>query len=178
MEVLFKTVHGSRLYGLAHENSDEDFYTVVIQPARRGWPGRQPKANYSKQKISGSEDSVVVGFGTWIEQCKSGVPQALEAMFSDMVIEDHIPNLRAAFRAGPACWPKYLDTIKSFAYAEKDSYKRKRHALRLALNLSEMSRTGRFNPTLNPVRAVMITDWADNDSDTVYELAKWVAWHR
>jgi hypothetical protein len=99
-------------------------------------------------------------------------------MFSDMVIEDHIPNLRAAFRAGPACWPKYLDTIKSFAYAEKDSYKRKRHALRLALNLSEMSRTGRFNPTLNPVRAAMITDWADNDSDTVYELAKWVAWHR
>lgn len=179
MDVLFKTVHGSRLYGLAHENSDEDFYTVVMRPSRDLRYNRQPKANYSKQKISGSEDSVVVGFGTWIEQCKSGVPQALEAMFSDMVVVDHISEFRSAFTAGPACWPKYMDTIKSFAYAEKDSFKRKRHALRLALNLNEMARTGRFNPTLSPEYADMVTGLARlNDADTVYECAKLLAWQK
>jgi predicted nucleotidyltransferase len=177
MDVIFKTVHGSRLYGLAHENSDEDFYTVVIPPRRNGLPGRQPKAKYAKQNITGNEDSTVVGFGTWIEMCKSGVPQALEAMYSDMVIEDRIPNLRKAFRAGPACWPKYLDTIKSFSHSEKDAFKRKRHALRLALNLNEMARTGRFNPTLTPDDANFITELAKlNDADTVYEIAKILVW--
>lgn len=176
MEVLFKTVHGSRLYGLAHENSDEDFYTVVSKAVRPTNVYRQERARYAKQSIAGSEDSMTVDFGTWMEMCKSGVPQALEAMFSDMAIVDRIEPFRKSFTAGPAVWPKYLDTIKSFAYAERDSYKRKRHALRLALNLSEMSRTGRFNPTLSPAHAAMITKWAHDDADAVYELAILLAW--
>lgn len=77
-ETLFKTVHGSRLYGLSHANSDEDYYTVVTKRPSDTRFGRQTRARYAKQKINGNEDSMVVDFGTWVEQCRSGVPQALE----------------------------------------------------------------------------------------------------
>lgn len=168
--VLFKTVHGSRLYGLAHENSDEDFYTVVDKVKNR-------KARYAKQSIIGDEDSMVVDFGTWVDMCKSGVPQALEAMFSDMAVEDHIAEFRASFRAGTQCYDRYLRTIKSFALSETDPFKRKRHSLRLALNFNQMRETGRFNPTLHPKQAEAIS-WAAEywTGEEVYRFALDLAW--
>src|SRR6478609_10168395 len=108
MEVLFKTVHGSRLYGLSHENSDEDFYTVVSKV-------KTNRAKYSTHKITGSEDSVVADFGTWLEQCRKGVPQALEAMFSEMPLVDEISEVRSGFRVGTEVYNTYLRTMKSFA---------------------------------------------------------------
>lgn len=175
-EVLFKTVHGSRLYGLAHANSDDDFYTVVSKKQMDTHFGRQPKARYAKQKITGNEDSMVVDVGTWMEMCKAGVPQALEAMFSNMVIEDNIPNLRAGFRVGTGVYIRYLRTIKSFALAEDVTTKKRRHALRLALNLREMAETGRFNPTLSDNWARYITNMAYKSHEDVYGLAKILAW--
>lgn len=176
-ETLFKTVHGSRLYGLSHANSDEDFYTVVTKRLTDTRFGRQTRARYAKQKINGQEDSMVVDFGTWVEMCKSGVPQALEAMFSNMPVgDDRIADFRRGFRAGPACWERYYRTIKSFALAEDDSIKKRRHALRLALNLRDMSRYGRFNPTLSPDDARYITDMAHKGHDDVYGLALCIAW--
>lgn len=168
--VLFKTVHGSRLYGLAHANSDEDFYTVVDKV-------KTAKARYAKQKIVGDEDSMVVDFGTWVDMCKSGVPQALEAMFSNMAVEDHIAEFRADFRVGTGVYDRYLRTIKSFALTEVDPFKRKRHALRLALNFKEMRGTGRFNPTLNEKQAAGISDMAELwTGEEVYEFALSLAW--
>jgi predicted nucleotidyltransferase len=175
-QVLFKTVHGSRLYGLAHADSDDDFYTVVSKDQTDNRWGRQTKARYAKQKISGNEDSMVVDFGTWVEMCKNGVPQALEAMFSDMALEDNIAEFRRSFRAGPTAWERYYRTIKSFALAEDDSIKKRRHALRLALNLSEMARTGRFNPTLSAEDARYVTNMATKSHDDVYGLALCLAW--
>jgi hypothetical protein len=174
-ETLFKTVHGSRLYGLAHAGSDEDFYTVVT---KKPVPtGRQVKARYAKQKISGDEDSMVVDFGTWVEMCRSGVPQALEAMFSDMAIgDDRIKDFRAGFRVGTEVYERYFRTIKSFALAEDEGIKKRRHALRLALNLNEMARKGRFNPTLSADDARYITDMAHKGHEDVYGLALCIAW--
>lgn len=173
---LFKTVHGSRLYGLAHTDSDEDFYTVVTKKPVPS--GRQVKARYAKQKITDDEDSMVVDFGTWVEMCKSGVPQALEAMFSDMVIgDDRIKDFRAGFRVGTGVYDRYMRTIKSFALSENDPFKRKRHALRLACNLREMRETGRFNPTLSIVEARAVTTLAERcGGEQAYELAKIIAW--
>lgn len=169
-EVLFKTVHGSRLYGLAHAGSDEDFYTVVTK-------GKQARARYAKQKIDGNEDSMVVDFGTWVDMCKSGVPQALEAMFSNMPVgDDRIADFRRSFRTGPECWERYFRTIKSFALSEDDSLKRRRHALRLALNLNEMARTGRFNPTLSAEDARYITWMSSKGHEDVYGLGLCLAW--
>lgn len=177
MEVLFKTVHGSRLYGLAHAGSDEDFYTVIAKPQRDTRFGKQTKARYAKQTILDGEDSVVVDFGTWVEQCKSGVPQALEAMFSDMAVVDNIAEFRKSFRAGSGVADRYFRTIKSFSYSDRDPFKRKRHALRLALNLNELGQTGRFNPTLSPEWADYITRRAKaRTQDEIYGEALCLAW--
>lgn len=174
-EVLFKTVHGSRLYGLSHANSDEDFYTVVT---KKPYTGRgQGKARYAKQKINGDEDSMVVDFGTWVEMCRSGVPQALEAMFSDMPIgDDRIADFRRGFRVGTEVYERYFRTIKSFALAEDEGIKKRRHAPRLALNLNEIGKRGRFNPTLSAEDARYITDMAHKGHDDVYGLALCLAW--
>lgn len=166
-QVLFQTPHGSRLYGLNHAGSDEDWYTVVIKPPTK-------KKKYSTHKIVGDDDSVVVDFGTWLTLCEKGVPQALEAMFSTVPTVDKLADLRAGYRAGPAAYDTYLRTIKSFAL--QDEFKPKRHALRLALNMSDMRETGRFNPTLSPLRVSIINQAAHLDAETVYTLAKEAAW--
>lgn len=174
MDVLFRTPHGSHLYGLAHENSDRDYYTVV---AKKPYTGRgQGKAKYSKQTIVDGLDSVVVDFGTWVEQCRSGVPQACEAMFSNQAEVDKVADFRRQFRLGTEAWPRYLRTIKSFAYSETDEYKRKRHALRLALNFNALSRAGRFNPTLSPALVVVVSSVAEMSPDEVYKSAMYLAW--
>lgn len=176
-ETLFKTVHGSRLYGLAHANSDEDFYTIVTKRQADTRVGRQTKARYAKQTIIGDEDSMTVDVGTWLEMCRSGVPQALEAMFSDMPVgDDRLADLRAAYRTGPETWERYYRTIKSFALQEDETTKKRRHALRLALNLNQMARTGRFNPTLSLEDARYISAMAHKSHEDVYGLGLCLAW--
>lgn len=164
---LFRTVHGSRLYGLAHAGSDNDWYTVVSKV-------KTNRAKYSTHKVIDTEDSVVVDFGTWLEQCRKGVPQALEAMFSQMPVYDEIPALRAGWRCGTEVYDTYFRTIKSFAFQEE--YKKRRHALRLALNLNELGKTGRFNPTLSDEDARWISAMATKTHEDVYGLALCTAW--
>lgn len=176
-EVLFKTVHGSRLYGLSHADSDEDFYTVVTKQSTATRFGRQTRARYAKQKIDGNEDSMVVDFGTWVEMCKSGVPQALEAMFSNMPVgDDRIADFRSGFRVGTEVYERYFRTIKSFALSEDKTIKKRRHALRLALNLRDIGRYGRFNPTLSVEDARFITNMAHKSHEDVYGLGLCIAW--
>lgn len=169
MEVLFKTVHGSRLYGLAHENSDHDFYTVVSKV-------KTAKAKYAKQSIIDGVDSTVVDFGTWLHQCEIGVPQALEAMFSEQALVDKIEPFRLGYRGGSQCWDRYLRTIKSFAMDEENNFKKKRHALRLALNLNHLMRHGRFNPTLSAEDADLLSIAADGSQENVYATAMYMVW--
>ncbi len=50
--VLFKTPHGSHLYGLAHADSDKDFYTVLdkVPTARaRSRSSTTPRATSSRR---------------------------------------------------------------------------------------------------------------------------------
>jgi len=167
--VLFKTVHGSHLYGLAHENSDNDFYTVLDKVKNK-------KARYAKQKIVDSEDSMVVDFGTWLGMCVNGVPQALEAMFSTMPLYDDIRQFRAGFRVSTGASERYLRTITNFCFTQDP--KRKRHGLRLALNMHDFLREGRFNPTLNANEADYVTEQAKKDCDAVYAIAMNIALDR
>lgn len=161
-KVLFKTVHGSRLYGLAHVDSDYDFYTVVDKV-------KTAKARYAKQKITDDEDSMVVDFGTWLGMVERGVPQACEAMFSDMAWYDDIADLRAGYRIGTGALERYLRTITSFCMTQDP--KRKRHGLRLALNAYDFQMHGRFNPTLTPNEVDFVTEVAKKDCDLVYAYA-------
>lgn len=171
MEVLFKTVHGSRLYGLSNDNSDYDFYTVVSKV-------KTARAKYARQSIIDGVDSVVIDFGTWLGQCQAGVPQALEAMFSNQTVGiDQLEGFRLGYMAGTQCWERYLRTIKSFALDEENTFKKKRHALRLAINFQDMRRYGRFNPTLVQDDVDAINESAKYDPQQVYDLALGIAWY-
>ena len=165
--VLFKTVHGSRLYNLANADSDNDYFTLCTNRPKT-------RARYAKQSITGQEDSLVMDFSTWLQSCQKGVPQALEAMFSTMAIVDEIAAFRASYRVGTGVFDTYFRTIKSFALQE--GHKKKRHALRLALNLREMAETGRFNPTLSSEDVAYVSAYAHKGNEDVYGLAKAIAW--
>lgn len=167
--VLFKTVHGSRLYGLNHADSDEDFYTVVDKV-------KTARARYAKQTITDDEDSMVVDFGTWLGMCVNGVPQALEAMFSEYVVYDSIEDFRYGYRVSTGASERYLRTITSFTMTQDP--KRKRHGLRLALNMYDFQRTGRFNPTMTRQEAEWATEQAKKDCDAVYATAMSIALDR
>lgn len=146
--MLFKTLHGSHLYGLAHEESDTDYYVVVNTHRNR-------RARYAKQTIVNGIDTMTVDFGTWINMCQSGVPQALEAMFSQMPEVDQLSEFRNAFRVGDGARDRYYRAIDNFTATE--DFKKNRHALRLALNIRDALRYGRFNPTLLPYQV----EWVD-----------------
>lgn len=164
--VLFKTVHGSRLYGLNHKDSDEDFY--VITPTRKV----SRKIN-AKQTIVGDQDVTALDFKSFVSLSHKGVPQALEAMFSRASKSDFFEDYRQNYYASDGeVIHTYMKTIKSFSMTEKDPFKRKRHALRLSLNLEELMYTGRFNPTLNQGDVLKITRLAHKEGLSYYkELA-------
>lgn len=166
-KILFQTPSGSRLYGLAHENSDEDWYTVVEKVPRK-------KKHYSTHEIVGNVDSVVVDFGTWQDFCMEGVPQALEAMFSKMATVDRIAEFREGFRAGRN-YDKYERAIKAFALDNDNSFKHKRHALRLAVNLRDLRRHDRFDPTLDSTHVALVNSLASLSPENVYNDALAIA---
>lgn len=147
-EIIFKTVHGSRLYGLDHENSDNDYYVVLADTTGRVKP---------HQTIVDKIDTMSLGLAEFDKLAHKGVPQVLEAMFSRKVTGDPIEAYRKAYRASdPEVIRTYFRTIKNFSLS--DDFKRRRHAARLVLNLNEMLKTGRFNPTLSPAQAQLITE--------------------
>lgn len=155
--LIFSTPHGSRLYGLHHVDSDYDRFDVY------GWDKFRPK-----QTIAGSDDVTKASFDRFMLYCDKGVPQYLEAMFSQMatvneikgITDTYVPNMTNVNET-------YNRTIKSFWMfgMENDDYKRRRHAWRLWLNLQDMRQTGRFNPTLQPFEILFVERSADkNDS--------------
>lgn len=169
MKVLFKTIAGSRLYGLAHEDSDWDYYTVVDRVAKR-------KPAYHTHSIVDGLDSTVVDFGTWVNDCQKGVPQALEAMFSQKAEYDEIAEFRAAFVGGREYYA-YNSVMKVMKFEHADSFKHRRHMLRLGINLSDLRMFGRFNPTLSRDVIDLISAHAEiDDMETCYESAKRVAY--
>jgi hypothetical protein len=168
--ILYKTIHGSRLYGMAKPDSDYDYFTVVDKVKNR-------RAKYAKHTIVDSLDSNVVDFGTFMNGCSRGVPQYLEAMFSTNPEIDEIADLRAGYRVGThEVLDRYLRTIKSFSFDEKNPFKSKRHALRLALNFKEIRTRGRFNPKLDRIQIALINSLAELSAENVYNDALAIAW--
>lgn len=164
--VLFKTIHGSKLYGLANAGSDDDFY--VITPTR--YTSRQINA---KQTIQGTNDVTAVDFSSFVKLVNNGVPQALEAMFSRKAKSDFFEDYRQAYYASdPQVIHTYMRTIKAFSLSS-GNYKRRRHALRLCINLEELLYSGRFNPTLSKANAIRISRIAfKEDKQYLAELKK------
>ena len=132
------TPHGSRLYNLAHANSDNDTFEV--------WLGRR-----TRQSIQGADDVLRVSYDDFLKGVAKGVPQFLEALYSPYKTVDRLDHLNLH----PSYWTTvntYLRTIKSFWRddpTDPRDFKLRRHSARLALNLQEFMEKGRFNPVLD-----------------------------
>lgn len=137
-EVIFETVHGSRLYGLSHVNSDMDRYIVTTGDYR------------PRHAVTEESDTLMVGFVRFLTYAQMGSHQSVEALFSPVKqwhsrrdqIEPHLLGMRIT---GPFVASKYERTIKAFCYGDR---KRRRHAARLSFNLADLRREGRFNPVM------------------------------
>ena len=153
MTRLLRTVHGSRLYGLHHADSAYDWFEV------HGWDKSR-----SKQKITGDQDTVRTSLDSFLWNCNRGVPQFLEAMFSQQCTVNEIPFITEAYRpAIDATRITYRRTIKKLWLkgVEENNVKFKRHAVRMHFNLEDMQGTGRFNPTLNDFDKQLVHVLAD-----------------
>lgn len=130
------TIHGSRLYGTHHENSDWDWYTVV--------PGKVKP----HQTIVNGKDSVVIGLDPFLSLCGKGVPQALEALWSPVASVDPLyASLLRSFRPSRGAVVVHRRTALSQAHGD---HKRRRHALRIAHNTLQLWEHGNYDPTVLP----------------------------
>lgn len=162
-QVIFTTVHGSHLYGLAHEGSDKDFY-VVYEGA---------DANL-KQSVESGIDIVRGDIGAFLTRALSGSHQSVEAIFSKQkVYAEGMEEKWGAFFdniriTGGDVFAKYERTIKKFCYGDE---KRRRHAVRLYFNLVDLRRWGRFDPTLTDNRIYYVKNYANRyDGDGLKKL--------
>lgn len=166
MKILYRTIMGSRLYGLAREDSDYDWLNIV---------DGQFKTTQAVNKITG-QDETVMSLTSFINEANSGVPRALEAMFSHKAEIDKIAQFRANFRAG-SNYNVYLGIMKRIALTEKyDDFKHRRHILRLGLNMKDLRTWGRFNPTLSKIDIEMVNSLAALPMEHVYNDALVIAW--
>lgn len=158
LQTLLLTVHGSHLYGLSHADSDFDYYRVVSESPEKNRFGHVRKKNGMQTVESGMDDSVF-DLKTFAIHAYNGVPQALEAMYSPFATVDALGAYRAGFRASvQSMSTRYIHAIEKFAQFD---FKRRRHALRYALNLREaIERNGRFDPVLSESDKAMITEMA------------------
>lgn len=140
-KLIFSTIHGSHLYGLAHENSDRDVYEVY-----------EGKGRSLRQSTDGRLDVVRGSLEAFMGRAFTGSHQSCEAMFS--TLKEWEPGMQEkwgsyieSFRVtGGEVFSKYERTIKKFSYLD---FKRRRHAVRIGFNLHELRKHGRFNPTMD-----------------------------
>lgn len=157
---LFRTTSGSRLYGIAHANSDIDIFVVTSSTLRMAVHEVRPDADWSFR-----------GLDYFLGLALSGSHQACEAAFApakEFTAEgaQWKPYLDALRVSSPDAFAKYERTIASFSFGD---FKRRRHAARLAFNLRMLRAHGRFNPVMTANEIRLANAVAENLRDT--ELA-------
>lgn len=154
--MLLRTIHGSRLYGLAHADSDIDIYEVHASGSLR-------------KRGANGVDTTTTGLSDFVAQCDRGVPEALETMFSPLAEPSVLDTYRSAYRVstGEVATRYRHAIVKHLTVPDPTTFKRRRHALRMTVNLADALAYGRFNPVLTPERAEEITLAANGD---------WRAW--
>lgn len=136
---IFRTIHGSHLYGLAHEGSDLDTFIVTDSAYL-----------HAHQTVVNGTDVVRVGFNTFFSRALGGSHQSVEALFSPYKMWNPdfshlIPFIESAVVCGGPVYEKYERTIHKFSFGD---FKRRRHAVRLSQNLAGLRELGRFNPVM------------------------------
>lgn len=139
-DVIFSTIHGSHLYGLAHAGSDRDVARVTTSTATK-----------ARHRNGVEEDTMTIPWDVLLIRIQEGSHQSLETLFSPYKEWNpeyvHLkPYVEGWTITGSEVFAKYERTIKKFCYGD---FKRRRHAVRLSLNLRDLRRDGRFDPVLN-----------------------------
>lgn len=138
--LIFETIHGSHLYGFAHEGSDRDYYRVY-----------EGDGDTLHQSITDGVDVVRGDLAAFVLRAESGSHQSCEALFSQEkrwgpgMQEKWGPYLNGFRVSGGEAFAKYERTIRKFCFGD---FKRRRHAVRLSWNLQDLRAYGRFNPRL------------------------------
>lgn len=140
MITLFETVHGSHLYGLAHAGSDRDRFAVTLSGSTR-----------AHHRQVGDDDLTEMGLSLFLLRAAEGSHQSVEALFSPHKVwtaegDRYRPMIESMRVTGGAVFAKYERTITKFAFG---NFKRRRHAARLALNLSQLRDTATIRPVLS-----------------------------
>jgi predicted nucleotidyltransferase len=158
---IFETIHGSRLYGLSHANSDYDYLRVL--------PFGVSKR--SEHEITGTVDAKTYDLPKFLRMAGNGYPQAVEAMFSEAAFTDEIGYLRKSFHPSQSSMiGSYNRRVRGFVNI--GNHKSKRHALRLVHNLNEFLVNGRFNPTLDEDVIDRITEQAHAEGSEFLRLLR------
>jgi len=157
--VILDTIHGSRLYGLAHADSDHDIFRVVYI-RRKALVRCRDGLDYRE-----------FGFDKFLEYVYNGSHQSCEALFSPVAVLDDrfAPMLRGMRVGGTEAHSAYRRAIKAFAHGD---LKKRRHAVRLGLNLASIRATGRFNPRLSEAEIHTVRCMADRyEGDELFDAA-------
>lgn len=137
-QIVFTTVHGSRLYGLNHADSDDD--SMIVYNDKR-------KPLHVKR---GDLDVIHVGLPWLLDNAYKGSVQFVEAVFShDKVWTD--PSWRPMFDTMripvAAVRETFTRTIRTFVHM--DTQKSRQHAVRLGLALHDIRvNDGWYDPKL------------------------------
>lgn len=162
-EIIFSTIHGSHLYGMAHEDSDKDVFYVTTSLKR--------KALHSYNDIGW--DQARVGLDTFLLRIQEGSHQSVEALFSPYKEwnpeYEHLKPMIESYRVGgEAVFAKYERTIKRFCHGD---FKRRRHAARLSMDLDSLRLDGRFNPVMTTAQKWWVNRIAcDLEGDGLVEV--------
>ena len=151
-KMIFQTVHGSRLYGFDHKDSDYDLFKV--------YEGKDRKLY---QSVVGKNDVVIGTLEGVVLRAFSGSHQSAAAIFSPK--KEWAPGMEEKWgpylkniRLGVEAQIKYERTIKKFVYGD---FKKRRHAARLAHNLRGLKMNGgQFSPRLPQIDASLCAAYA------------------
>lgn len=168
-QLLFRTIHGSRLYGLSHADSDYDYWEI--------YSNKIPSpSKYIQQKIAGESDTVKMNLSTFMNYAERSSHQVLDCMFSTKAEVDLIKDLRERFFLNTGTFvPLYQRTIKAFGLRDETDgepkyvLKSKRHAVRMLYQLQDGLEYGRFDPTLTEERAQFLLGADLEDLDEVLQ---------
>lgn len=164
-DLIFETVHGSHLYGLEHEGSDMDLYKVYENDGTTDL----------KQSIHAGVDTVRGSLDAFLKRATSGSHQSVEALFSPVkqwhpgMEEKYGPFIEGFRVSGGEAFAKYERTIHKFCYG---NYKKRRHAVRLWLNLRDLRTYGRFNPRLDLDQQFIVDVGARLEGDELWNILR------
>lgn len=153
---------GSRLYGLANQHSDWDWYAVTLEDTK------------AHQKVVGDEDVTVMPLNRFLDLIAKGAPQALEVLWNPEAYQDprYAPLLSAlrpnfwmaryhhlAEQSGGS-FPEERYSAEEVAYRKR---KHNRHRVRLVLQWEQMAQRGCFSPHLDDERLEKVLRAGDDE---------------